>query len=416
MTGHTGGVSCLRYGLFSTSAEPALYLRLYMKRFLLIPVLAMLMLNCQNTSTETNKKDSFSTTSKIPEPKTKFEDLPPDTALTAFAKFISGMSSEVVFTPSTSESWRNYAKGNDENWKVLENRVGSKIATWVGTDLKSNANDPKTLFYPFAGGDLYYPSLFFPNQDTIIMIGLEPCGTLFDPNAQPADTLAKYYRALQHSMFFPHKLGFFRTLSMKDDFNNHLLNGTIHTLLFYLSRFGNEIQYIEFFNLDADGNPVNSAKGLDAKKRFGGYRVGYQKANGPVKEVIYFSQDASDGGMKAKPGLLKYLEKRGTVFTYFKAASYLMHYSTFSVVRNYVLGHSKAILQDDSGVPLKKLIEGGFEVNLFGNFTHTIPLFKAEFQPDLKEAYEKGSPKPVPFMIGYTAPDAECNLQWAVKK
>lgn len=341
---------------------------------------------------------------------------PADSALTAFARFISGMEYKSTYKVAASEAWKKYAAGNTENWKVLDQRVGQKISNWAKETALGKPGEPRTVFYPFAGGDLYYPSLFFPDQDTIIMIGLEPCGTLFQPDAQPADTLAGYYRSLQHSMFFPHRLGFFRTLSMKNDFNNHLLNGTIHTILFYLSGFGNDIHYISFFDLDENGEPKNVAAAWDAKKRYTGYRIGYSKNGGAVKEMIYFSQDASDGGMKAKPGLLKYLDKRGKVVTYFKAASYLMHYSTFSVVRNYVLDHSVRILQDDSGVPYKKMLDAGFDVSLYGNFTHTIPLFKAEFQPDLKEAYASGKPQALPFMIGYTAPDGECNLQSAVKK
>jgi hypothetical protein len=320
------------------------------------------------------------------------------------------------YKASSSKAWAEYAKGNDENWKHLDERIGAKIAGWTKSDRPRLRQEPKTLFYPFAGGDLYYPSLFFPDQDTIIMIGLEPCGGMFEPDAAEPDTLAKYFRSLQHSMFFPHKLGFFRTLSMKDDFNNRLLNGTMHTVLFYLARFGMDIHYIKVFGLDAAGNPVNETDASKAKGRFSGYRIGYNNGSGSVKEVIYFSQDASDGGITARPGLMKFLEKRKEVLTYFKAASYLMHYSSFSIVRNYVLSHSAAILQDDSGVPLKKLTDAGYSVKLFGNFTHTIPLFKAEFQPDLKAAYEKEKAAAVPFMIGYTAPDGECNLQWAERK
>lgn len=378
--------------------------------------LAMLVSACgSGGNNHENQQDSLKKT-RVDTLVKKTNISPADTALTAFARFISGMEYSKSYPSANSETWKKYAAGNRENWKVLDQRVGQKISNWAKQSLPGQASEPQTVFYPFAGGDLYYPSLFFPGQDTIIMVGLEPCGTLFNPDAQPADTLAMYYRALQHSMFFPHRLGFFRTLSMKNDFNNHLLNGTLHTLLFYLSEFGNDIHYIQFFNLDESGVVKEEANGFDARKRFQAYRIGYSQNGGAVKEVIYFSQDASDGGLKARPGLMKYMEKRGPVLAYFKAASYLMHYSTFSVVRNYVLNHAVRILQDDSGIPYKKLTDAGYEVKLYGKFTHTIPLFKDEFQPDLKAAYASGNPEPLPFMIGYTAPDGECNLQHAIKK
>lgn len=367
--------------------------------------------NSVSDSTDTNTRDTFNRKVDNSTPQ-----IPVDSSLTAFSRFISGMNYPVQYAANKSAAWNLYSKGNTENWNVLESKIGGKIRQWVGQANLERKTDPGTLFYPFAGGDFYYPDLFFPNQDTVIMIGLEPCGSLFHPDKVNQDTLTQYYRVLQHSMFFPHKLGFFRTLSMKKDFNNTLLNGTLHTVLFYISKAGYDIHYIKFFNLDTAGSITGEKDAAGEKGRFQSYRIGYSRGGkGQVREVQYFSIDASDGGLRAKPGFINYMNRKKTVLSYFKAATYLMHYSSFSILRDYVLSHSARILQDDSGVPYKKLIQAGYKLDLYGNFTHTIPLFKAEFQPDLKDAYSAGSPAPVPFVIGYTAPDGECNLQHAIR-
>lgn len=364
-------------------------------------------------STHSLKKDSFNRKINHQKPQSAV-----DSQLTAFAHFISGMTFPQSYPMCTTATWINYASENAKKWDVLDSRIGSKIRKWVGSAQLELKDEPGTLFYPFAGGDFYYPDLFFPNQDTIIMIGLEPCGGIFNPNKENTDTVAKYFKVLQHSMFFPHQLGFFRTLSMKDDFNNHLLNGTVHTVLFYMSKSGYDIHYIKFFDVDDKGNPIHETDAQKAgNKRYKAYRIGYSRnGQGLIRELVYFSQDASDGGLTQQPGIMAYLNKTHRVVTFYKAASYLMQYDRFSAVRNYAISKSSRILQDDSGIPYKFLLSHGYEVTLFGKYTHTLGMFKQEFQKDMKEAYAKDSASPLPFLIGYTAPDGECNLQHAIKK
>jgi len=394
---------------------------LFMNFLRYLPIAGLVILSCNSTGNKQNPeksetkidKDSFNRRLESSIPK-----LEKDSQLTAFSRFIGGKSYGLSFNSNSSVSWKNYAAGNAKNWSFLDARIGKKIRTWVKDTKPEVENEPATLFYPFAGGDFYYADLFFPNQDTIIMIGLEPCGSIFNPDTANRDTLNKYYSVLQHSMFFPHQLGFFRTKSMKNDFNNALLNGTIHTVLFYLAEAGYDIHYIEYYNLDKDGNPIQITPAAKVgNRKFKSYRVGYSRGGkGQIREVMYFSQDASDGALNAQKGMMAFMNKRNQVVTFYKAASYLMHYDRFSVIRNYVLKHATRILQDDSGIPYKYLISGGFDVKLYGKFTATLNMFKEEFQPDLKEAYEKSTPDSLPFLIGYMAPKKECNLQLAVRK
>lgn len=71
-------------------------------------------------------------------------------------------------------------------------------------------NAPKTLLYPFAGGDFFYANLFYPNRDTIIMIGLEPVGTGFEdstvapPNGRLPDCFGSVYVLPAQVGIFPH--------------------------------------------------------------------------------------------------------------------------------------------------------------------------------------------------------------------
>ncbi|MFZ9754419.1 MAG: hypothetical protein ACO3DK_00095, partial [Bacteroidia bacterium] len=272
----------------------------------------------------------------------------------------------------------------------------------------------KTLLYPFAGGDFYYGHLFNPRQDTIIMLGLETPGTLFDLTRYKTDTLTAYLKGLEKSLFFPHQLGFFRTKSMANDFQTTLLNGTLHTALYYMGRMGYEIHYIK---------GVSADKGLNFEGELGpesmGVRVGYSQfgVNDPIREWIYLSQDISNGGLQTPKGqwVQSYLKSRGPVVSFFKAASYLLHEDYFSTIRDLCLDQSKRILQDDSGIPYSVLKEEGFAVRLLGEYHRTIPLFSNNLQEDLKQAYADQHPASLPFNVGYNAQFHECNLQLATR-
>lgn len=382
-----------------------------MKYYLLTP--ALLLAACGGNITETKPVDTQKKV-KVEPPK----PVPVDQDLSRFAKFIAGVDVGNSYAQTNAEAWKTFASSNTEKWNALSKKIGDPISAWVDSAGLERKGEPKTLFYPFAGGDFYYAHEFFPEQDTIIMLGLEPGGSIFTPDTVSSKTYTAYYGQLQHTMYFPHRLGFFRTKSMKDDFDHSLLNGTLHTVLFYLARFSYDINYIEHFNLNDDGSEKDLTQGKDAigKKRFTAYRVGYSRNGGSVKQVVYFSYDASNANLAAKPGLMNWLNKRHSFNAYFKAASYLMHYSIFSTMRDFVHKKVFRILQDDSGMPYKFLKENNYEIKLLGKYTRNIPLFKDEFQPALKEAYKNAAPKPLPFLIGYNSEFGECNLQAAYKK
>jgi len=121
--------------------------------------------------------------------------------------------------------------------------------------------------------------------------------------------------------------------------------------------------------------------------------------------------------LKTKKGQIvkRYLESKGNVVCFFKAASYLLHNDYFSQIRNLCLKQSQRILQDDSGIPYAVLKQNGFKVHLMGVYHRTIPLFSDYLQEDLKDSYSNKNPANLPFNIGYNATFHECNLQLATR-
>jgi hypothetical protein len=73
----------------------------------------------------------------------------------------------------------------------------------------------------------------------------------------------------------------------------------------------------------------------------------------------------------------------------------------FSTIREFLLNHSKAIVQDDSGIPVAAFDQAKWALRFFGNYPGPIDLFKQYFQPNLLELYRQSNPAPLGFGIGY---------------
>ena len=380
-----------------------------MKKFLWLSILAFTVLvipSCKPKNTE--KKPQKDTVVVVVDQRTIL-----DTNWTAFARFMAGVHDENNDSLEQREYWKMHAAKTDLRWRLLMQTVGTPIATWVNDKKYIPSNAPKTLLYPFAGGDFFYANLFYPNRDTVIMIGLEPVGSRFEDSAVAPKQMEDYLTVLDRCMFYPHKLGFFRTLSMDDDFSHELMNGTLHTFLFYLARNGFGIHYVEYFSLDQNGNQVAVEPGAEPK----GIKIGYSaRGDKSVKQLVYISQDISNTGNKKAPGVINYLKQRGSVVTFLKAASYLMYKDYFSDIAGVVTAQSKIILQDDSGMPMQAMRGAGFNTELLGEYSKTIHLFENYFQKDMRDEYLAKKPAKLPFTIGYNAEFGECNLQLGTKK
>jgi hypothetical protein len=101
---------------------------------------------------------------------------------------------------------------------------------------------------------------------------------------------------------------------------------------------------------------------------------------------------------------------------YLKAASYLMHNSSFSAIRGTILNKAHFVLQDDSGIPLYSFEDATWDRQLWGKYTRTISLFRGRYQSSLANAYRNSAPLPLNFYIGYNISHKECNMMWFRKK
>ena len=88
-------------------------------------------------------------------------------------------------------------------------------------------------------------------------------------------------------------------------------------------------------------------------------------ATGAHKALYYFSADLSDDELKRNSAVLRFCNSLGPTNSFLKADSYLLHQNGFNIARNYLLGVSASILQDDSGIPLRNFTPEKWTLRFF---------------------------------------------------
>jgi hypothetical protein len=336
-----------------------------------------------------------------------------DPAADATAKFLAGLPvrGTALESHSTDSGWAAHATDLDHAWERLETQQLSKIRAWAPQSLGPSREDTGPMFYMFSGPDFLYANAFFPNASTYILCGIEPVGPVPDIDKIPRASLPSAMANLRRSLDSVLSWSFFITKNMKVDLKQTQLSGTLPVLYVFLARAGCTIDSVMPVALDHDGNFVPEGKGTTP-----GAKIVYFGATGREQTLYYFTSDLADWGIKANPGFSKFCEKQGQGVTLLKAASYLMHSNNFSQVRDFLLTHSKVILEDDSGIPYHFFPRDKWNVRHCGRFVGPIGRFKQHPQPDLAKENAASKPAPLEFSFGYQWQPSRSSLIVATPK
>jgi len=358
-----------------------------------------------NLSSEQSQQHSNADINTIPQ--TESAKNSTDSLQTQFALWLSGLKVQ-----DSTTLYQNYSATINKAWQKVEKTKLEPIFTFRDSFIPES-HKFSTLFYPFSGGDFLYAHTFFPDVDTFILVGLEPPGTWFSIDSLSPKQQENYLSNLNQSLFFSNELGFFRTLSMEKELNQTLLNGTLHPILFYLSRLGFVLQRILPQTISPEGSLIPAH---DSISHFAN-TLEFSPPNSEEKKIlIYISQDLSNSGLNSKPAFVNFIQQRDSFAVFLKAASYLLHQPSFSTIGNLIVKKSYAILQDDSGLPLKDLRKNFLNIQVFGEYDKTISLFSSFYQKDLKTLFQDSSRVKNPgFIIGYNQKFRQTNLIFAQK-
>ncbi len=348
--------------------------------------------------------------------------LPPlaTTYFNDIARFIAGMAPLAdcsIKKLHENDDWIKFSKSFDSLWTGLETKRLSKQRAWAKSETGSIASICKNLFYPFSGADFMNAHLFFPKAINTVMIGLEPPGTVPDVKKFEKDTLAHYFSKVRKSIQAIMKFSFYRTNSMRNDFSNEELDGTLPNILIFMARSGCHITNISPLELDANGNAAAKQLVDFNNKSYRGIRISYMLQSDIVARTLsYFSADIGNSGLTNDKPFLSYLTHLPVdEVTYLKSASYLMHKPYFSTIRNLILGKSKAVLQDDSGIPYR-FFGANWNKQLYGTYDKPIKLFGNWYQLDFHKAFQDSLHiRKLGFGIGYDWQEGQSNLMLAIR-
>jgi len=327
------------------------------------------------------------------------------------ARFLAGMmpstdSSLIALTKDPA--WQRHARFFDSAFTQLEQRQISKVRAWS----EANVAAPKpTMFYMFSGPDFLYANAFYPKATTYVLSALEPPGSVPDLTKLSRGGVSAALSNVEHSLNSILSFSFFITKKMKTDLHEGQLNGAMPLLYVFLARSGMTIKNVSPVALDDKGTAffANENVGSNTTR---GVRIVFAGSDGVDKTLYYFSTDLSDSGVRSS-GFLKFCATLAPGNSLIKSASYLMHFGSFSTVRDFLLLNSATVIQDDSGIPLSYYSAKKWRFFPFGRYAGPIDRFPGRYQPSYAELFRRA--QPMDFGIGYRWRSYESNLLLSVR-
>jgi len=288
-------------------------------------------------------------------------------------------------------SWRRFARQRRE-----------PMRRWARTNVPRLAPSTPVL-YPFGGVDLPSALALYPDQQRYVLIGLEPVGLTPAWSSLPTDTLGNELARVREAARTLLSVGFLRTNDMAAALTRI---GAIPVLLALLAREEAQVLRVTAGGIAPDGS---FEEGRRARPGAGaGVRIEFRlPRDATTRSLEYLSLDLSDGGLR-QTGLLTHLGTFGESACMTKAATYLMHKPYFATVRQALLRQCTILVQDDSGIPVRYLVEAGRRLQVHGSYSAPIPMFKEWVQPELQQLARTA--KPLPFGWGYRWLPAESTL------
>jgi hypothetical protein len=329
---------------------------------------------------------------------------------TELGAFLAGRqlppSSPLAVLQDSSE-YQQHAREYAAQWYRYDDLYFAPMRSWAATELVPRIGPTSQVTYMFGGPDLVSALALFPEAKLYALGGLEPVGKLTNPLSLTPEELHASLAMLRKSTEVIMNFSHFITKDMKTELAASHFQGVFPIMLVFLSFTDARIDLAERLSLQRDGTlaPGEASGGQPA------LRIVFRPAPGvPPAEVVYLQANLADSALKSNPAILDWLKSRGRATGYLKAASYLMHTGGFTTIRDFLLGHTLSIVQDDSGIPLSVFQARDWRVIHFGNYTTPLEIFAKYDQPALRSIYEGGAGFPLPYGFGYRWQRGESTL------
>ncbi len=247
---------------------------------------------------------------------------------------------------------------------------------------------PKTVVYPFGGGDLLSALVAFPDATEITTISLELAGDPRRIKTLKPDALGNSLAALRVEIGGLLSVGSNTSVNLSAQQRNDI-PGQVASHLMGLVTAGYEPTDMKYFRLDEAGNVIYleqaDVEDADRKKMkslkgdwasptfseaFSHVEIRYKKPGDATERVFrHVGWNLDDQHLTERPQLLKHLASKGKVTMLTKGASYLLHRPTFSKIRGYMLEHLAWMLSDSTGIPPLFANPAGMVQETYGSYS-----------------------------------------------
>lgn len=323
-----------------------------------------------------------------------------------------GRLAHVAATPE----WQEWRREFDTQWIQATNDRFVHMADWRDRELKSASAGCTTLMYPFSGPDILNAWLLFPDCERYILFGLEQPGSLPAIDQLSAERLSRLFDETRHALNDLLARNYFITRHMLQDTAAQQLKGTLPLMAVFLVRANAQLVSAREMEIGEDGKL--HARGQSPREHTAApaLELVFVRPGHAPQTVIYFRAQAEDAAIDQHPGVLPFLRAQAPFATFLKSASYLLHGTLFTRVREVLLEHSRLVLEDDSGIPLRFLKAPEWTVTLFGKYSKPVKDFNYGYQPDMARAYaDERSVKPLTFSFGYHWEEGTASVILAVR-
>ena len=351
--------------------------------------------------------DTLTLVEKVDSTEIRVKAVEIDSFHTGIAYLISGLD-QSYFTKSIVDSafWVKYSnKVNKSFSKIKANRL-DKMTLWLDEETEGHSKDTTMLFYPFSGADFLHAYHFFPNANEYLLLAKESIGEIPELNSMNNGDVAKYLDGVNFALRDIYRRSYFITKNMRSDIKEKQIEGLLPLFYWFIARTDHQIieKHNVFINKNGEKNIIDSAS-IAEKKSIRGVEFKIKKPGSEqIKTITYLDCDISNKGFERNPEFKTFLDAKRISNTFVKSASYLMHYTTFSEIRDIVLNSSSFIIEDDTGIPFKFFNDTVWTTRLHGVYENPIKDFsKNRFQKDLEEAYKNAKYyiNDIPFSLGY---------------
>ena len=313
----------------------------------------------------------------------------------------------------------------DEHCRALAKTVARYRETWLNParpffDTLVPKDIPKTIVYPFAGGDLMTALAVFPDLAEITTVSLEAGGDargLFRESPRDlARHLALHRRFIDELVTWNHN----RTLDLAALKRTPLASQLIFALV-GLSVHGFEpvglrsialnddgtVRYLSAEDFAAFDKQVEGYKGAQRNARLNDLLANYEltfrkKGDTAIRVYRHFQANLANDELAKDPRILRHLDQKGRVTAMTKAASHLLWHNGFKTMREWLKAHVVWMVSDSTGINPLHLEPNRWEQTVYGTFDTAVFNPTSEGQVAMRALFASQPFRPMPMkLFGY---------------